>query len=253
MHPIRLPRTTTTTTPNLITLRLDILRIPHQAVLLDLTEPQPPAAILTRIPHVGDTPALQMPLLDGPDDIHRQLAVPLQRRLPMRRDPVRERQLPRDAADHHLPHRAVLLRVRVHVLHPPQTRVGFIVVIERPARLHHVVAQARDFQFLAQKVKVQQRADVALFFRVAQRFGVQPADEELKRLVFGVGETKCFGGRRFRIWRVELGGEKGGVVAQELFVQDPVGGVFADIDIHEAIGEESIVKVETVFCQSMIE
>jgi hypothetical protein len=34
--------------------------------------------------------------------------------------------------------------------------------------------------------------------------------------------------------------EEGGVVAEELFVQDPVGVFGADVDVYEGGGEESV-------------
>ena len=35
--------------------------------------------------------------------------------------------------------------------------------------------------------------------------------------------------------------EEGGVVAEELFVEDPVGVFGADVDVYEGVGEESAV------------
>lgn len=38
---------------------------------------------------------------------------------------------------------------------------------------------------------------------------------------------------------VEDGGEEGGVVAEEALVEGPVGGVRADVDVDDGVGEES--------------
>ena len=61
-------------------------------------------------------------------------------------------------------------------------------------------------------------------------------------MVFGVLEAESLGGGGFGVFVVEAGGEEGGVVAEEFFVEDPVGGVFADVDVDEGIGEESVKK-----------
>ena len=58
-------------------------------------------------------------------------------------------------------------------------------------------------------------------------------------MVFGVFEAKGFGGGGFGVFVIEAGGEEGGVVAEEFFVEDPMGGVFADVDVDEGVGEES--------------
>ena len=42
------------------------------------------------------------------------------------------------------------------------------------------------------------------------------------------------------VFGVEDVAEEGGVVAEELFVKDPVGVFRANIDIYEGVGEESI-------------
>ena len=66
-----------------------LLNRPHSTVLFDPTKPNFPPPILTRIPRIRHTPALQMPFLDTSDDIHRQLSILLQRPLPMRRHRIR--------------------------------------------------------------------------------------------------------------------------------------------------------------------
>ena len=180
-----------------------------------------------------------MPFLDTPDDIHGQLPVLPQRVVPVFRNRLAERQIPRHAADHHLPHRVILARVRVDVLHPPQAGVRLVVMVPRPDRLDHIVPQLLDFELLRQEVEVQQGADFFLFDGVAQSARVEPADEELEGGVVGVGQAVGLGGGGFRGgFVVEDVGEEGGVVAEELFVQDPLGGVGRDVDVDHGVGEE---------------
>ena len=42
------------------------------------------------------------------------------------------------------------------------------------------------------------------------------------------------------VFGVEDGGEEGGVVAEELFVKNPMGVFRADVDVYEGVGEESV-------------
>ena len=157
----------------------------------------------------------------------------------MRRDGIAQGQVSRDAVDHHLAHLVVLARVRVDVLHPPQARVGFVVVVEGADGLDDVVAQLGDLEVLAEEVEVEEGADVLFGLGVAQGAGVEPADEELKREVVGFGEAVGFGLALAVLFVVEDVTEEGGVVAQELFVYRPVGVFRADVDVHERCGEES--------------
>lgn len=198
-----------------------------------------PPTILADVSGVGHTPALQVPLLNAPDDIHTQLPVLLQRVLPVRRDRVAQRQVPRDAVDHHLAHLIVFARVRVDVLHTPQARVGLIVVVECAHSLHDIVAQLGDLELLAEEVEVKKWSHVLFGFWVAQGAGVEPADEELKWEVIGVGETVGFGFALAVLFVVEDVAEEGGVVAEELFVYRPTSVVRANVNIYEGRGEES--------------
>lgn len=97
---------------NLIRHRMSLLH--HRKAQLTL----PPPTILTRISGIRHTPALQMPLLNAPNNIDAQLPILLQRVLPMLRDRVAERQVARDRIHHHLAHGIILARVGVHILHP---------------------------------------------------------------------------------------------------------------------------------------
>ena len=105
--------------------------------------------------------------------------------------------------------------------------------------LDDIFAELFDLEARAEQVEVEQGPDVRLRLGVAQGAGVEPADEELKRGVFGVRDTEGFGGGRLFGFVVECGGEEGGVVAEEFFVEDPVGGVGAYVDVDEGAGEES--------------
>lgn len=113
-------------------------------------------------------------------------------------------------------------------------------MIPRAHRLDDIIGQLFDLEILGQEVEVQQGADFLLLDRVAQRARVEPADEELEGLVVGVGEAVGFGrGRLGAGFVVEDLAEEGGVVAEELLVQDPLGGIGADIDVDQGVGEES--------------
>ena len=74
--------------------------------------------------------------------------------------------------------------------------------------------------------------------RVAQRFGVEPADEELEGEVVGFREAVGFGGDGVWVvgFVVEAGAEEGGVMAEELFVERPAGVFCADVDVDEGGG-----------------
>lgn len=155
-------------------------------------------------------------------------------------DGVGEGEVAGDAADHHLAHGVVLVRVGVDVLHAAQARVGFVGVVEGAHRLDDVVAQLLDLELLREEVEVQQGADVFFFLGVPQGARVEPADEELEGVVVVVREAEGFGGRRGFGFCVEFGGEEGGVVTEEFFVEGPMGGVRADVDVYEGGGEEFI-------------
>ena len=198
-----------------------------------------PAPILANVPSVGHAPALQVPLLNAANDVHAQLPILLQRVLPVRGDRVAQRQVSRDAVDHHLAHLVVFARVRVDVLHAPQARVRLVVVVEGAHGLHDVVAQLGDLELLAEEVEVEERSDVLLRLGVAQGAGVEPADEELKGEVVRVGETEGFGFALAVLFVVEDVAEERGVVAEELFVYRPVGVLGADVNVYEGCGEES--------------
>lgn len=149
-----------------------------------------PPTILADVSGIGHTPALQVPLLNAANDVHTQLPVLLQCVLPVRRDSIAQCQVSCDAADHHLAHLIVFTRVRVDVLHAPQARVCFIVVVECAHSLDDVVAQLGDLELLAEEVEVEQWSDVLFGLWVAQGAGVEPADEELEGEVIGVRETE---------------------------------------------------------------
>ena len=157
----------------------------HTTPILHLTEPRftlpsPPLRSHARISRIRHTPPFQMPLLNTPNNIHTQLPILLQRILPMLRDRITESQESRNTIHHHLPHDIILVRIRIYILHPPQPRVGFVVVIESPHRLHHILAQFYDLELLAQEVQIEEGADILFRFWVAQGATVEPADEELK-------------------------------------------------------------------------
>lgn len=199
-----------------------------------------PAPIDTGVPRVGHLASLEVPLLDTPDDIHTQLAILLQSIGPMFGDAVGQGQIAGDAPDHHLAHHVILVRVGVDILHPPQAGVGLVGVVECPDRFDDVGFQGRDLELRGEEIEVQQRADVAFFFRGADGMGVEPADEEGEGLVFEFGEAVFFRPGGFVLFVVEEGGEEGGVVAEELFVERVVVVLFADIEIDERATEQPV-------------
>ena len=198
-----------------------------------------PPAVLADVSGVGHTPALQMPLLDAANDVDAQLPILLKRVLPVRGDRIAQGQVSRDAADHHLAHQVVLARVGVDVLHPPQAWVGLVVVVEGAHGLDDVVAQLGDLELLAEKVEVQEGADVLFGLGVAQGARVEPANEELKGEVVRVGEAIGFVLALAVLLAVEEVAEEGGVVAQELLVNRPAGVFGAHVNGHEGRAEES--------------
>ena len=83
-------------------------------------------------------------------------------------------------------------------------------------------------------------------FRVAYRFGVKPTDEELEGEVIGIRKAKCLGtGAGVGGFVVEACTEEGGVVAEELFVEDPVSVFRANVNVNKGVGEESGGGVST--------
>ncbi len=129
-----------TPTRTRVFLLLDLIR--HRMSLLHRRKAKLtllPPTILTRIPRIRDAPALQMPLLNTPNDIHTQLPILLQRILPMLRDRIAECQIARDRIDHHFAHEIILARIRIHILHPSQARIGFVIVVECAYGLDHVI------------------------------------------------------------------------------------------------------------------
>ena len=179
-----------------------------------------------------------MPLLNAANDIDTQLPILLQRVLPVRRDSVAQRQVSCDAVDHHLAHLIVFARVRVDVLHAPQARVCLVVVVECAHSLHDVVAELGDLELLAEEVEVEKWSDVLFGLGVAQGAGVEPADEKLEGKVVGVGETVRFGFALAVLFVVEDVAEEGGVVAEELFVDRPIGVFRANVNVYKGCGEE---------------
>ena len=92
----------------------------------------------------------------------------------------------------------------------------------------------------AEKVEIEKRTNVFLEYWGTDGAGVEPTDEELEGKVVGVGETVCFrGGRGVRFFVVKPGAKEGGVIAEELFVEDPMGVFGADVDVYEGGREES--------------
>ena len=243
-HPFPAPPSTSSgTTPiglTVVNIHVLVFDISHRNPLFHRTESDLlPPTILTDVPGIGHTPALQVPLLDTANDVHTQLSILLQRILPVRRDGITQGQVSRHAADHHLAHLVVFARVGVDVLHPPQARVGFVVVVEGAHGLDDVVAQLGDLELLAEEVEVEERSHVLFGLRVAQGAGVEPADEEFEGEIVRVGEAEGFGFALAVFLVVEDVAEEGGVVAQELFVYGPRSVFGADVDVNEGGGEES--------------
>ena len=89
-----------------------------------------------------------------------------------------------------------------------------------------------------QEEEIDQRAELGLHAGRPDRRAVEPADEELKGAVVGLGQAEGFGGGGAVFLGVEDGGEEGRVVAEELFVDGPVGRVRANVDVDEGVGEE---------------
>lgn len=202
-----------------------------------------PPTILADVSGVGHTPALQVPLLNAANDIHTQLPVLLQRIFPVRRDRIAQRQVPCDAVDHHLAHLIVFARVRVDVLHTPQARVCLIVVVKCAHSLHDIVTQLGDLELFAEEVEVEKWSHVLFGLWVAQGAGVEPADEELKWEVIGVGETVGFGLALAVLFVVEDVAKEWGVVAEELLVYRPIGIVRANVNVYERRGEELVERL----------
>ena len=109
-------------------------------------------------------------------------------------------------------------------------------MVERAHGLDDVVAELADFELVAEEIEVEEGADIFFLLGIAQGFGVEPADEEFEGEVFGVGQAE---GLRALIFGVEDVAEEGGVMAEELFVEYPVGVFGADVDVDEGVGEES--------------
>ena len=155
-----------------------------------------------------------MPLLNAPDDVHAKLAVLLQRVLPMLRYRIRQGQIPRHGPHHHLTQLVVLLRIRIHVLHPAQAGVGFVQVVKRPQGLDNVFLQLLDLERLREEVQIQQGTRVRFVRRGSYRLAVQPTHEELEGGVLRIRESVVLRVRRLVLFSVEDRSEEGRVVAQ---------------------------------------
>lgn len=68
---------------------------------------------------------------------------------------------------------------------------------------------------------------------------VEPADEEIEGLDVVVWEAVGFGGR---VFVVEGGGEEGGVVAEQFFVQVVGDAVGADVNVDHGVREKSVSR-----------
>lgn len=102
--------------------------------------------------------------------------------------------------------------------------------------VHNVQLQLVNLPLLAHKVKVKQCTEVALFFGWGDDICVQPGDEQSERVVFLIGKAEVL------VATAGLGdecfAEESGAVAEELFVEDPVGVFDADVDVDQSVGEE---------------
>ena len=204
------------------------------------------ATILTRVPGIRDTPRLQMPMLDTAYDIHGHLSILLQRSLPLWRHCIRKRQVSSHAANHHLPHNVIIVGIRIHILHSAQSRVCSMAMIERPDSLCNILGQLRHFEFLSEEIEIEKRADVFLFLWVAQCFGVEPTNEQFEGEVVGVWYAESLGGGALVFLVIEGTREEGRVMAEKPFVQDPMGGFLANVDVYQTSGEKPITKLVSV-------
>ena len=242
-HPLPSHPSTSSGTPiglTVVNIHVLVFDISHRDPFFHSTEPDLlPPTVLTDVPGVGHTPALQVPLLNAANDVHTQLSIFLQRVLPVRRDGITQGQVSRDAADHHLAHLIIFARVRVDVLHPSQARVCFVVVVECAHGLDDVVAQLGDLELLAEEVEIEKRSHVLFGLGVAQGAGIEPADEEFEGEVIGVGEAEGFGLALAVLLVVEDVAEEGGVVTQEFFMNGPRCVFGTNVDVNEGRGEES--------------
>lgn len=113
-------------------------------------------------------------------------------------------------------------------------------MVIRPHGLHNIRLQCDNLELRGEEIEVQERTNVALFVRVAQGAGVEPADEKAESGLVDFWEAEFLGTGGGFGFVVEDGGEEGGVVAEELLVEGVVGVFFADVDIYEGMGEESV-------------
>ncbi len=111
-------------------------------------------------------------------------------------------------------------------------------MVERAHGFHDVVTQLGDLELLAEEVEVEEWSYVLFGLRVAQGAGVKPAYEELEWEVVGVRETVGFGFGLAVLFVVEDVAEEGGVVAEELLVDRPIGVLRANVDVYEGCSEE---------------
>ena len=111
-------------------------------------------------------------------------------------------------------------------------------MVERADCFDDVGGEGGDLESEGEEVEVEEGADVFFLLGVAERFGVEPADEELEGEVIGFGKPVGFGGDGVRVvgFVVEAGAEEGGVVAEELFVEGPAGVFGAGVDVDEGGG-----------------
>lgn len=106
-------------------------------------------------------------------------------------------------------------------------------MVEGADELDDLGLERGDLEFGGEEVEVEEGADVAFLFRGTDGAGVEPADEEGEDIVVEFGQAEFLGAGGFVGFVVEDGGEEGGVVAEEFFVEGVVGVFFADVDVDE--------------------
>lgn len=138
---------------------------------------------------IGDAALFDVPLLDGTDDVHRELAVALECARPVDWDLFARGQLPCDRGDHHLTHFIVFVCLGVDVLHSAETGVCGGAVVKVSGELDDVKPELLYLELFGEKVEVEEWADVFFILGRADRSRIQPAYEEFEWVVILIWEA----------------------------------------------------------------
>lgn len=110
-------------------------------------------------------------------------------------------------------------------------------MVELSDKFDDVGGKLLHFELVGQQVELEKGTNVFLRLWRADRPGVEPAHQQLERIVVFLGQAIRFVASFLLflvlVIGVEDGCKEGRIIAEESFVNGPVSGVGADVDIYE--------------------